>query len=154
MVVPLTSRHALPEEDRLIETYFISHLYALMRARGLHEEIFVLTFMVYGPKAVRYMLSFLTFMAYGPKAVRSMRSFLTFMAYGPKAVRSMRSFLTFMAYEPKTMRSMLSFLKFMAYGPNTVRSMCHERQNKYFSYGRSTRLIRALMYACTNKLIY
>ena len=44
-------------------------------------------------------------------------------------------------------------LTFMAYGPNEVRSMRHGRQNKYFAYGPSSRLIRALLYTWTSKVI-
>ena len=45
-------------------------------------------------------------------------------------------------------------LTFKAYGPNAVRSMCLECQNKYFPYGPKSRLVRALLYAYTNKIVY
>ena len=45
-------------------------------------------------------------------------------------------------------------LTFKAYGPNAVRSMRLECQNKYFPYGPKSRLIRALLYTYTNKLVY
>ena len=44
-------------------------------------------------------------------------------------------------------------LTFKAYGPNAVRSMRLECQNKYFSYGPKSRLIRALLYTYTNKTV-
>ena len=40
-----------------------------------------------------------------------------------------------------------------AYGPNAVRSMRLECQNKYFPYGPKSRLIRALLYTYTNKIV-
>ena len=45
-------------------------------------------------------------------------------------------------------------LIFKAYGPNAVRSMRLECQNKYFPYAPKSRLIRALLYTYTNKLVY
>ena len=45
-------------------------------------------------------------------------------------------------------------LRFKAYGPNAVRSVRLECQNKYFPYGPKSRLIRALLYAYTNKIVY
>ena len=45
-------------------------------------------------------------------------------------------------------------LTFKSYGPNTVRSMRLECQNKYFPYGPKSRLIRALLYTYTNKIVY
>ena len=45
-------------------------------------------------------------------------------------------------------------LTFRAYGPNAVRSMPLECQNKYFPYGPKSRLIRALLYTYTNKIVY
>ena len=44
-------------------------------------------------------------------------------------------------------------LTFKAYGPNAVRSMRLECQNKYFPYGTKSRLIRALLYTYTNKIV-
>ena len=44
-------------------------------------------------------------------------------------------------------------LTFKAYGPNAVRSMRLECQNKYFPYGPKCRLIRALLYTYTNKIV-
>ena len=45
-------------------------------------------------------------------------------------------------------------LIFKAYGLNEVRSKCLESQNKYFPYGPKSRLIRALLYSYTNKIVY
>ena len=45
-------------------------------------------------------------------------------------------------------------LTFKAYRPNAVRSMRLECQNKYFPYTPKSRLIRALLYTCTNKIAY
>ena len=45
-------------------------------------------------------------------------------------------------------------LTFKAYGPNAVRSMHLEGQNKYFSYGPKSRLIRVLLYTYTNKMVH
>ena len=45
-------------------------------------------------------------------------------------------------------------LTFKAYGPNAVRSMRLECQNKYFPYGPKSRLIRALLYTYTDKIVY
>ena len=45
-------------------------------------------------------------------------------------------------------------LTFKAYGANAVRSMRLECQNKYFPYGPKSRLIRALLYTYTNKIVY
>ena len=45
-------------------------------------------------------------------------------------------------------------LTFKAYGPNAVRSVRLECQNKYFPYGSKSRLIRALLYTYTNKIVY
>ena len=42
-------------------------------------------------------------------------------------------------------------LTFKAYGPNAVRSMRLKCENKYFSYGPKSRLIRALLYTYPNK---
>ena len=35
-----------------------------------------------------------------------------------------------------------------------MRSMCLECQNKYFPYGPKSRLMRALLYSYTNKIVY
>ena len=45
-------------------------------------------------------------------------------------------------------------LTFKAYGLNAVRSMRLECQNKYIPYGPKSRLIRALLYTYTNKIVY
>ena len=45
-------------------------------------------------------------------------------------------------------------LIFKTYGPNALRSMRLECQNKYFPYGPKSRLIRALLYTYTNKIVY
>ena len=45
-------------------------------------------------------------------------------------------------------------LTLKAYGPNEVRSMRLECQNEYFPYGPKSRLIRALLYTYTNKIVY
>ena len=45
-------------------------------------------------------------------------------------------------------------LTFKAYGSNAVRSMRLECQNKYFPYRPKSRLIRALSYTHTNKIVY
>ena len=44
-------------------------------------------------------------------------------------------------------------LTFNAYGSNAVRSMRLEFQNKYFPYGPKSRLIKALLYTYTNKIV-
>ena len=45
-------------------------------------------------------------------------------------------------------------LTFKVYGLNGVRSMRLDCQNKYLPYGPKSRLIRALLYAYTNKTVY
>ena len=45
-------------------------------------------------------------------------------------------------------------LTFKAYGPNPMRSMRLGYQNKYSTYGPNYRLIRVLLYAYTNKIVY
>ena len=41
-----------------------------------------------------------------------------------------------------------------AYGPNAVKSMRLKYQKKYFPYGPKSRLIRALLYSYTNKIVH
>ena len=45
-------------------------------------------------------------------------------------------------------------LTFKAYGPNAVRSIHLEYQNKYLMHFNKSRLIRALLYTYTNKIVY
>ena len=45
-------------------------------------------------------------------------------------------------------------LTFEAYEPNEVRFIRLECQNKFFPYGPKSRLIRALLYTYTNKIIF
>ena len=45
-------------------------------------------------------------------------------------------------------------LTFKAHGLNAVRSMRLECQNKYIPYGPKSRLMRALLYTYTNKVVY
>ena len=45
-------------------------------------------------------------------------------------------------------------LTFKAYGADAVRSMRLKCQSKYFLYGPKSRLIKALLYTYTNKIVY